>query len=174
LVVAVKNVSKGIQIMNRRSLIALPGIAAFAASQAFGQTQETASDGVVAHVSSKALAKHSGSKASYKVPKSAGKQARYLNSLTALLSLSTAQQQQAATILAGAANARISVHSSLKAARKALSQAVKSNDTGAITQSSTALGSLTSQHISYGALANAALFQLLTPDQQTKLSLYQG
>ena len=162
--------------MNRRSLIALPGIAAFAASRAFGQTQETAasSDGVVPHASSKTLAKHSGSKASYKVPKSAVKQARYLNSLTALLSLSTAQRQQAATIFAGAANARISVHSSLKAARKALSEAVKSNDTGAITQSSTALGSLTSQHIAYGALANAALFQLLTPDQQAKLSLYQG
>jgi Spy/CpxP family protein refolding chaperone len=174
LVVAVKNVSKGIQIMNRRSLIALPGIAAFAASQAFGQTQETASDGVVPHVSSKALAKHSGSKASYKVPKSAGKQARYLNSLTALLSLSAAQKQQAATIFAGAANSRVSVHSSLKAARKALRNAVTSNDTGAISQASTALGSLTSQHIQYGALANAALFQLLTPDQQTKLSLYQG
>jgi Spy/CpxP family protein refolding chaperone len=158
--------------MNRRSLIALPGIAAIAAGSAFGQTQ-VASNGVV-HVSSKALAKHSGSKAAYKVPKSAGKQTRYLNSLTALLGLSTAQQQQAATIFAGAANARLSVHSSLKAGRKALSDAVKSNDTGAITQASGALGSLTSQHISYGALANAAFFQLLTSDQQAKLSQYQS
>ena len=159
--------------MNRRSLIALPGIAAFAASQAFGQTQETTPE-VVPHVSRKTLAKHTGAKAAYKVPKSPGKQARYLNSLTALLSLTTAQRQQAAAIFAGAANARISVSSSLKAGRKALRDAVKNNDTGSISQASTAIGSLTSQHISYGALANAAFFQLLTPDQQTKMSQYQG
>ena len=84
--------------MNRRSLIALPGIAAFAASQAFGQTQETtASGGLVPHVSHKTLVKHTGAKAAYKIPKSAGKQVRYLNSLTALLSLTTAQQLQAAS-----------------------------------------------------------------------------
>jgi Spy/CpxP family protein refolding chaperone len=164
------------QIMNRRSLIALPGIAAFAASQAFGQTQEmaSASNGVVTHVSRKTLAKHTGAKAAYKVPKSAGKQVRYMNSLTALLSLTTAQQQQASAIFTNAAGTRASVHSSLKAARKALSDAVKNNDTGAISQASTALGALTSQHISNGALANAAFFQLLTPDQQTKLSQFQS
>ena len=161
--------------MNRRSLIALPGIAAFAATQAFGQTQETtASGGLVPHVSHKTLVKHTGAKAAYKIPKSAGKQVRYLNSLTALLSLTTAQQLQAATIFTNAAGTRTSIHSSLKAARKALSDAVKSSDTGAISQASTALGALTSQHISNGALANAAFFQLLTPDQQTRLVQYQG
>jgi Spy/CpxP family protein refolding chaperone len=161
------------QIMNRRSLMALPGIAAFAASKAFGQTAAS-SDGVVSHVSRHTLAKHTGAKAAYKVPSKASKQTRYLNSLTALLSLTTGQRQQAAAIFASAGTARISVKSSLKAGRKALRDAVKSNDTGAISQASTALGSLTSQHISYGALANAAFFQLLTPDQQTKLSQYQG
>jgi Spy/CpxP family protein refolding chaperone len=161
------------QIMNRRSLMALPGIAAFAASKAFGQTAAS-SDGVESHVSRHTLAKHTGAKAAYKVPSKASKQTRYLNSLTALLSLTTGQRQQAAAIFASAGTARISVKSSLKAGRKALRDAVKSNDTGAISQASTALGSLTSQHISYGALANAAFFQLLTPDQQTKLSQYQG
>jgi len=170
--VAVKNARKGIQIMNRRSLIALPGVAAFAASQAFGQT--TASDGVVPHASHKALAKHTGAKAAYKVPKNAGKQTRYLNSLTALLSLTSDQAQQASGIFTKAAGTRASVHSSLKAARKALSDAVKANNSGAISQASTALGALTSQHISNGALANAAFYQLLTPDQQTKLSQYRG
>jgi Spy/CpxP family protein refolding chaperone len=164
---------KETQVMNRRSLIALPGIAAFAATQAFGQTQETAaSNRTVPHV--KTLLKHTGAKAAYKIPKSAGKQARYINSLTALLSLSTAQQLQAATIFTNAAGTRASIHSSLKAARKALSAAVKSSDTGAISQASTALGALTSQHVSNGAAANAAFYQLLTPDQQTKFSLYQG
>jgi len=160
--------------MNRRSVIALPGIAAFAASRAFGQAQETTSANDGPHVSHKTLAKHTGAKAAYKVPKSAAKQARYLNSLTAMLSLTTGQQLQAAAIFTNAAAARASAHSSLKAARKALSDAVRINDTGAMSQASTALGVLTSQHISSGALANAAFFQLLTPDQQTKLAQYQG
>jgi Spy/CpxP family protein refolding chaperone len=161
--------------MNRRSLIALPGIAAFAASQALGQTQETASgNGVVRHASTKTMVKHSGSKAAYKVPKSTSKQARYLNSLTALLSLTSTQQSAAAALFTSAGSTRASLHSSLKAARKALADAVKNNDSGAISQSSNALGVLTGQKIANGAAANAALFQLLTPAQQAKLSQFQG
>ena len=162
--------------MNRRVLIALPGIAAFAASRAFGQTQEVAvpGDGAVAHVSRKALTKHSGSKAAYKVPKNATKQTRYLGSLTALLSLTPTQQQQAAGIFTNAASTLASVRSNLKAARKALSEAVRNNDTGRISQASTALGALTSQYVSNGALANAAFVQLLTADQQAKLSQFRG
>jgi hypothetical protein len=161
--------------MNRRSLVALPGIAAFAASRVFAQTQETGtSDGLVSHVSTKTLVKHSGSKAAYKIPKNAAKQARYLNSLTALLSLTGAQQVTAAAIFANATSTQASVKGSLKAARKALKDAVKGNDAGAIAQASTALGVLTGQHIANGAAANAAVFQLLTPAQQTKLSQYQG
>ncbi len=159
--------------MDRRSLVALPaGIAALAASRAFAQPQATGT--AVPHVSAKTLIKHSGSKAAYKLPKNSGKQARYLNSLTALLSLDSAQQQQASTIFATAATARTSIKSSLKAARKALRDAVRNNDSGAIAQTSTALGVLTGQHIANGAAANAAFFQLLTPDQQTKLSQFQG
>jgi Spy/CpxP family protein refolding chaperone len=161
--------------MNRRSLVALPGIAAFAASRVFAQTQEMgSSNGTVSHVSTKSLVKHSGAKAAYKVPKSAAKQTRYLNSLAALLSLSTAQQLQAAAIFTSAAGTRASVRSSLKAARKALKDAVRNNDSGGIAQASNALGVLTGQHIASGAAANAAIFQLLTPDQRTKLSQYQG
>ena len=39
-------------------------------------------------MSRRTLVKHTGSKAAYKIPKTAGKQSRYINSLTALLSLS--------------------------------------------------------------------------------------
>jgi hypothetical protein len=161
-------------MMNRRSLVALPaGIAAFAASQAFAQTQATASSDA-AHVSTKALVKHSGLKASYKIPKNAAKQTRYLNSLSALLSLTSAQKVTAAAIFANASGTHASVKSSMKAARKAVKDAVRNNDSGAITQASTALGALKGQHVAAGAAANAAIYQLLTPDQQTKLSLYQG
>ena len=161
--------------MNRRSLVALPGIAAFAASRVFAQTQETGSrDGIVPHVSTKSLVKHSGSKAAYKIPKNAAKQTRYVNSLTALLSLTPAQQITAAAIFTNAATTHSSVKSSMKAARKALKDAVKSNDGGGITQASTALGVLTGQHIANGAAANAAIYQLLTPAQQATLAKYQG
>jgi hypothetical protein len=159
--------------MNRRSLVTIPaGIAAFAASRAIAQAQDTAT--TVSRVSTKALVKHSGSKAAYKIPKNAAKQTRYLNSLSALLSLTSAQQVTASAIFTNASSSHASVKSSLKAARKALMDAVKSNDNGAITQASTTLGVLTGQRVANGAAANAALFQLLTPAQQTKLAQFQG
>jgi len=163
--------------MRRRLLLALPGVGALVASRAFGgETQETAArgDGAAPRVSRKALTKHSGLKAAFKVPKSAAKQAKYLNSLTALLSLTPAQQEQAATVFAKAASARVAAHVDLQAAHQTLADAVKNNDTAAIARVSKALGAFTSQRISNGALANAAFFQLLTPDQQTKLSQFQG
>jgi Spy/CpxP family protein refolding chaperone len=89
------------------------------------------------------------------------------------LSLTSAQQQQAAAIYSNAATARTSVTTSLKAARKALRDAVENNDSGGIAQASTTLGTLTGQYISNGAIANAAVFQLLTPDQQSTLSRFQ-
>jgi hypothetical protein len=157
-------------------MVALPGIAAAVASRALGQTRDSvaANNGVVSHLNRKVLAKHSGLKSAYKVPKSAAKQAKYVNSLTALLSLSVGQQQQAATILANAAVTNKQLHINLKAARKALSDAVQANDAGTISQASAALGTLTGQHISNGALANAMVFQLLTTAQQGKLAQFQS
>ncbi|MGB7759665.1 MAG: hypothetical protein WBL61_07550 [Bryobacteraceae bacterium] len=162
--------------MRRRLLLALPGLGALVAGRAFGQGEGTATpgDNAAPRVSRKTLTKHSGLKAAYKVPKSAAKQAKYLNSLTALLSLTPAQQEQAATIFASAASARVAAHASHQAAHQALSDAVRNNDANAISRTSRILGNLTSQHISNGALANAAFFQILTSDQQSKLSQFQG
>ncbi|MGP8246282.1 MAG: hypothetical protein ACLQVN_17400 [Bryobacteraceae bacterium] len=161
--------------MERRIFVALPGLAALAASQAIGQTRGTdaPSDETGPHVSRKALVKHSGSKGAYRVPKNSVKQAQYLSTLTALLSLTSSQQQQVAAIYANAAVTRASITTSLKAARKALRDAVENNDTDGIAQASGALGALTGQFVSNGAIANAAVFQLLTPDQQTTLSQFQ-
>jgi hypothetical protein len=162
--------------MDRRQLVALPGIALLAAGRAFSQTQETRAPGAGAGLplSRKSLVKHSGSKSAYKFPTNVAKQAKYLNGLTALLSLTATQQQQAATIFASAAGVQSSVHTSLKAARKALSDAVKTYDTGGISQASTALGALTVQHISNGALAHATFYQILTQDQQSTMSKLLG
>jgi Spy/CpxP family protein refolding chaperone len=157
--------------MGRRELIALPGIAAFAATSALGQTA-TASG--AASVSKKAIAKHSGLKATYKVPKSAAKLTKYLNSLSALLTLTVAQQQMAQAIFTSAGSVNLSLRTSMKAARGALSQSVKNNDSGGISQAAATLGSLTAQHTANGASANAAFYQLLTSDQQAKLAQFQG
>jgi hypothetical protein len=161
--------------MQRRLFLTIPGVtAAFAASQAFGQVRQKANMAVPPRASRKVLIKHSGSKAFYKVPKNAAKEAKYLSTLTVVLSLNAAQQQQAAAIFTNAANTSTSIHSDLKASRKALVEAIKNNDSGGIAQASMTLGTLTSQCISNGALANAAFFQLLTPDQQAKLCQFQG
>jgi hypothetical protein len=161
--------------MERRIFVALPGLAALAAGRAIGQTEEIdrPASGMGTRVSRKALVKHSGSKGAYRVPKNAIKQAQYVSTLTALLSLTSSQQQQVSAIYTDAAATRSSVTTSLKAARKALRDAVENNDPGAIAQASATIGTLTGQYVSNGAIANAAVFQLLTPDQQTTLSKFE-
>jgi Spy/CpxP family protein refolding chaperone len=163
--------------MNRRALVALPGIAALAATRAVGRTSDPdASTGAVVlpHVTRKALSKHSGAKSAYKIPKNAAKQAKYVGMLTALLSLTAGQQQQIAAILSNAGATRATLHINLKAARKALSGAVQGNDSGAISQASGTLGTIMTQYVSNGAQANAAIFQLLTSAQQATLTQFMG
>jgi Spy/CpxP family protein refolding chaperone len=154
--------------------IAFPGLAALAAGEAFGRTGETTDPRGAAtlHVSRKALS--TGAKASYELPKNAAKQAKFLSSLTALLSLDATQQQQAAAIFTSAVNNRIGIHATMKSVRKVLSTAVQNNDGSGIAQASAQIGSLMTQYVSNGAAANAAFFQLLTPDQRAKLVQYQG
>jgi Spy/CpxP family protein refolding chaperone len=90
--------------------------------------------------------------------------------LTTALTLTTAQQQQATTIFTNSALADSTVHDNLKTAHQSLSDAVKNNDTAAIDRVSATIGNLTAQLTSNDAKANAALYQILTPDQQTKLT----
>jgi Spy/CpxP family protein refolding chaperone len=94
--------------------------------------------------------------------------------LTTLLSLTSAQQQQATTIFTNAATARSAAHANLKTAHQNLKDAVKSNNTATIDQAANAIGALTTQTTSIYAKAQAAFFQILTPDQQTKLSQFES
>lgn len=159
--------------MRRRELLAVPGVAAFAATQAF--SQEVGRPGVVSPViSRKSLKKETGSKAGYALPKNATKQTKYLSSLTALLSLSAGQQQQATSIFTNAVNNRIGIHATMKSVRKVLNTAVKNNDGAGIVQAASQIGALMTQYVSNGASANSAFYNLLTPTQQTTLSQYQG
>jgi len=99
---------------------------------------------------------------------------RRVNGLTRLLSLTTAQQQQATTIFTNSATAEVSVRDSLRTAWQSLSDAIKTNATGVIDQVAATIGSLTSQQTSIEAKADAAFYLILTADQQTKLNESRG
>jgi Spy/CpxP family protein refolding chaperone len=158
--------------MERRALFAIP--AALVAGQALIAANEDAATASAVHVSRRSLLKHSGAKATYKVPRNAAKQTKYLNSLTALLSLTSSQVQQASAILTNAATLRSSVRSGMKTTRKALRDAVKNNDSAGIADAAAQLGELTGRHVTQGALATATIFQLLTPAQQVKFAQMIG
>lgn len=95
---------------------------------------------------------------------------RHVQHLTTLLSLTPAQQQQATTIFTNAMNGAASFHTDMKTAHQNLQTAIKNNDQNGITQAATTIGNLTSQMIASHAKAQAAFYQILTPDQQTKMN----
>ena len=162
--------------MNRRQLIMLSGTAAVAA-QALAQTRQTtglSASGPSQRASYKALLKLSRSKSSYKIPKTDTKRAKYVRALSAALSLTPGQQQQVEEILANALTARATLRASLKIARHNLSDAVRRMDTALIESLSAVVGNLKTQVLAVGASANAALYRILTPDQQAKLIQFQS
>jgi len=97
-----------------------------------------------------------------------------VNFLTTLLSLTTAQQQQATTIFTGAASTEASLHANMKTAHEGLGDAVKTNNSATIEQFSTTIGNLTAQMVANQAKADAAFYLILTPDQQTKFSQFES
>jgi Spy/CpxP family protein refolding chaperone len=94
--------------------------------------------------------------------------------LTQELGLSSAQQQQATTIFTNAMASQKSIHDQMRAAHESLKAAVQKNDSTAIDQASSTIGSLTAQMTSAHAKAQAAFYQILTPDQQSKLNQMDG
>jgi Spy/CpxP family protein refolding chaperone len=99
---------------------------------------------------------------------------RRVDQLTRLLTLTSAQQQQALTIFTNSATAEAGLHDSMKTARDAISAAVKVNDTATIDRTATTIGNLEAQQISIESKADAALYLILTPDQQAKLPAMLG
>lgn len=95
---------------------------------------------------------------------------RHVKMLTTILSLTSAQQQQATTIFTNAESSASSLHQQMRTERHNLNAAVKSNNTGAIDQIASTIGSLTAQMTSTQAKAHAAFYQILTPDQQQKVT----
>lgn len=88
--------------------------------------------------------------------------------LTALLSLNSTQQGEATTIFTTEQSVLSPLGASMKTARTALKTAIQANDSGAIAQQSAEIGSLSGQEIQAEATANAGIYAMLTPEQQTK------
>lgn len=98
----------------------------------------------------------------------------HLKMMTTLLSLTPAQQQQASAIFTNAANSQTGVHQNMKAAHEALDQAIKNNDQAGIEQAANTIGQLTSQMVVNHGKAQAAFYQILTPDQKAKLNEFES
>ncbi|HKV91653.1 MAG TPA: Spy/CpxP family protein refolding chaperone [Candidatus Angelobacter sp.] len=92
----------------------------------------------------------------------------HVDSLTRRLSLNAQQQQQATSIYTEDANNAKSLHDQMRTAYETLQTAIQKNDTGTIEQVSNNIGNLTAQMTMAHAKADAALFQTLSPDQQSK------
>jgi Spy/CpxP family protein refolding chaperone len=108
--------------------------------------------------------------ATHQPPSPADIAAHRVKTLTTLLSLTSAQQQQATTIYTNAAKAEQTAHESEKEAHASLRTAIKNNDTETIDQVSNTIAQAMAQMTSIRAKADAALYQILTADQQTKLT----
>src|SRR4051794_27409729 len=111
--------------MNRRQLMLITGATAAAAGVAHaGVISGSSSSSATQRASYKALLKLGRARSSYKIPKTETKRAKYLAALTAGLSLTPDQQQQADAIFTSALTARTALHAGMKTARQSLRGAV--------------------------------------------------
>jgi Spy/CpxP family protein refolding chaperone len=88
--------------------------------------------------------------------------------LTALLTLTTAQQGTATMIFTTEQSALTPIAASMKTARTALKTAVEANDTAGIATQAAAIGSLTTQEVQAQSTANADFYASLTGTQQAQ------
>jgi Spy/CpxP family protein refolding chaperone len=91
--------------------------------------------------------------------------------LTTVLSLTPAQQTQVTNIISSAATTNQSnASTSMKTARTNLQNAIHSNDAAAMEQAANSMSSLIAQKMLVHAKVEAAIYQVLTPEQQTKMA----
>jgi len=96
----------------------------------------------------------------------------HIKFLTNQLGLTAAQQESATTIFTNAETSGKSIHNSLRDAHQSLQTAIQNNDTAAITTISNTIGNLTAQMVANQAKAEAAFYQVLTPEQQAKMKQF--
>ena len=90
--------------------------------------------------------------------------------LTTVLTLTSAQQTQVTTILTNATANQSTIHTSMKTAHSNLQTAIRANDAAAMEQAANSIGILTGQEALAHAKTEAAIYQVLTPEQQTKMA----
>ena len=87
---------------------------------------------------------------------------------TTLLTLTSAQVEQATTIFTAEATAHQNARTSERTAHQALEAAVKANDSATIQSTSASLGQMSGEMMAAHALARAQFYAILTADQKTK------
>lgn len=93
---------------------------------------------------------------------------RRVAKMTALLSLTPAQQTQVTAILTNAVQSRAGDRGSMKQVRAQMRTAIEANDTATIEQASNQIGNIAAQNAAARAKTAAAIYQILTPDQKAK------
>jgi len=84
------------------------------------------------------------------------------------LKLNKDQQKKIQSIYMDAQKANQEVMGGMREANQSIAAAIKSNDTNAMSQAANTVGTLTAQMTVNNAKAEAAVYALLTPDQQSK------
>jgi Spy/CpxP family protein refolding chaperone len=107
-------------------------------------------------------------------PDPAKMEQHHIDFLTKQLSLTAQQQQQATTIFTGLASNAKTTHEQMRAAHDSLKAAIQKNDAAGIEQAANTIGNLTTQRTVAHAKAQAAFYQTLTPEQQTKMNDLQS
>jgi Spy/CpxP family protein refolding chaperone len=91
-----------------------------------------------------------------------------INQMNAVLTLNSAQQTQIRSILTSEQTTESGFRTSMKAAHTNLKTAIQNNDTASIETLSNQIGTITGQSIASHAKTQAAIYALLSPEQQTK------
>jgi periplasmic protein CpxP/Spy len=94
--------------------------------------------------------------------------------MTTVLSLTTAQQTQVKSVLTAAVANGSTTHGSMKTAHDNLKTAIHANDPAGMEQAASTIGNLMAQEELARAKTEAAIYQLLTPEQQTKMTALES
>lgn len=89
---------------------------------------------------------------------------------TTLLSLNSAQVDQATTFFTAEATSRGNARATERAAHQALEAAIKANDTATIKSTAATLGQMTGEMMAAHALAEAQFYAILDTDQKSKFT----
>ncbi len=91
-----------------------------------------------------------------------------ISRMNAVLTLNSGQQTQIRTILTNEQTTESGFRTSMKAAHTNLRTAIQNNDAASIESISSQIGTITGQSIASHAKTQAAIYALLSPEQQTK------